>query len=414
VGEVNALRGLVPLLVGSGEEMERGLDVVISVGTDTGIARARDLFAQMDHVRIVRYPLDFSWSVRRFLDAVRPDAVALVELEVWPNFIRACEQRGVPVGVINGRLSARSFRGYRMARAALGRTFGRLAFAAVQDEAYAERFLRMGARAAGPVGDGEVGGVRVTGSMKWDAARIEDEVEGAAELAEALGIDRSRPLVVAGSTGPLPTNAPKDARSAGTPYVRSGPAFVAGGARNDKPMPELAAAAEEALLDAACPADVQLLCAPRKPERFDEAFAALGGAERCVRRSSGDRAEAGRTRFLLDTIGELRAAYALADVVIIGRSFGALYGSDPIEPVALGRPVVCGPRMADFDSSMGPLLDADAVVQVGAAGLAEAIEWLLGDDGERRAMGQRGRRVIREQQGATGRHAEMIRAMVGA
>src|SRR5262249_32932799 len=139
-------RGLVPELVG------RGAEVVVSVGTDTGIARARALFAGPGQggkpaaplARVVRYPLDFSRSVRRVLDAVRRDVVGLVELEVWPNFVAECSRRGIPVAVINGRLSERSFKGYRRIRPFIGRTFRRLAAAGVQDEAYRERFVAMG------------------------------------------------------------------------------------------------------------------------------------------------------------------------------------------------------------------------------------------------------------------------------
>jgi 3-deoxy-D-manno-octulosonic-acid transferase len=112
VGEVSALRGVVPLLVPHA-------DVVISVTTDTGIARARELFGAT--CAIVRYPLDFSWAVRRFLDRVKPDAVALVELEVWPNFVDACASRGISVCIINGRLSERSFKGYRRIRGFLAK-----------------------------------------------------------------------------------------------------------------------------------------------------------------------------------------------------------------------------------------------------------------------------------------------------
>jgi 3-deoxy-D-manno-octulosonic-acid transferase len=173
----------------------------------------------------------------------------------------------------------------------------------------------------------------------------------------------------------------------------------------------LGTAAEEALLAAVCPEGVQLLCAPRKPERFEEAFAALGGPQRCGRRSTGQPAEKGTTRFLLDTIGELRAAYALADVVVIGRSFGAQYGSDPIEPVALGKAVVCGPRMSDFDSSMGPLLEGRGIVQVGAGALAETLARLVASDHERCGLTERGRGVILAQRGATARHAGLIREM---
>ncbi len=229
VGEVAALRTMVPIL------LERGAEVVVSATTDTGIKRARELFGST--CTVVRYPIDFSRSVNRFLEAIRPDAVGLMELEVWPNFVKACARLGIPVGVLSGRLSERSFKGYRKLRWALGRTFARLSFVAAQEQEYADRFVRMGVAADR---------VSVTGSVKWDNAKVEDDVPGAAQLAAELGIDRARPLIVAGSTGPTPD----------------------GG--------------EEAMLHAACPPGVQLLCAPRKPERFDEAAAALPG---CVRRS---------------------------------------------------------------------------------------------------------------------------------
>lgn len=222
VGEVNALRHLVPLVA-------REARVIVSASTDTGLARAKALYSETCDV--VRYPLDASFAVRRFLDAVKPDVVGLVELELWPNFLGACGRRSIPVCVINGRLSARSFKGYRRIGRWVRPMFRQLAFAAVQDEEYAARFEAMGVEAC-----------LLTGSMKWDSAEIVDKVAGADALAREMGIDRSSPLIVAGSTGP----------------------------------------GEEALLDAACPEGVQLLCAPRKPERFDEAAAAMPG---CVRRS---------------------------------------------------------------------------------------------------------------------------------
>ena len=107
VGEVNAIRHLVPMLA-------REARVVVSASTDTGLARAKGLYESTCDV--VRYPLDASFAVRRFLDAVKPDAVALVELELWPNFMRECSRRGIPVCVINGRLSERSFKGYQRLR----------------------------------------------------------------------------------------------------------------------------------------------------------------------------------------------------------------------------------------------------------------------------------------------------------
>lgn len=361
VGEVNALRELVPML-------RPYVQVVVSTTTDTGLARAKALYEADGPV--VRYPLDFSSSVRRFLDAVNPDLVGLVELEVWPNFVAQCAARAIPVGVINGRLSERSIKGYRRIKRIVGPSFESLAFAAVQDDAYAERFISLGARADR---------VRVTGSMKWDTASTADDAPGTAGLAAALGLDRARPLVVAGSTAP----------------------------------------GEETLLHTACPPGVQLLCAPRKPERFDEAAAALPG---CVRRSHRPNSDATGTpsatdRYLLDTLGELRAAYALADVCVIGRSFGprggkAGGGSDPIEAVGLGKATLMGPSFRNFESIVRTLAAAGGVRVVAPGELASALATLLAEPARRADMAARGRACINDHRGATRRHADILLAHV--
>ncbi|MEM8756557.1 MAG: glycosyltransferase N-terminal domain-containing protein [Planctomycetota bacterium] len=345
VGEVNALRTLVPLLAPRAR-------VIVTSTTDTGLARARSLFEAT--AEVVRFPFDFSWGVDGLLDRVRPDVVGLVELEVWPNFLAACRRRGVPVVVVNGRLSERSFAGYRRGRAAIEGAFRSLTVAAVQDEGYARRFRAMGTRL-----------VRVTGSMKWDAADLEPVGDAAEALASAMGIDRSRPLIVAGSTGP----------------------------------------GEEALLRAACPTGVQLLCAPRKPERFDGAALDL---EPCIRRSRPGTSATGGTRFLLDTIGELRAAYALADLVVMGRSFFDLYGSDPIEPVALGRPTLIGPRIGDFEGIVAAFESAGGIARSTRQTLADDLDRLLRDDTARSDLGRRGRACVEANRGASQRHAELL------
>jgi 3-deoxy-D-manno-octulosonic-acid transferase len=358
VGEVNSLRQLAPLLA-------REARVVVSVGTDTGIKRARELFAATCDV--VRYPLDASWAVRRFLDATRPDVVALVELEVWPNFVRECRRRGIPVCVINGRLSARSYKGYRRLRWFFRPLFSSLEFAAVQDADYAARFEAMG-----------VGPERclLTGSMKWDSAKIGDGAAGAEALAREMGIGRgpgAPPLIVAGSTGP----------------------------GEEGLLCRIAAGLEREL------GPVQLLCAPRKPERFDEAAAAMGD---CVRRSGGSAGARPMPvrRFLLDTIGELRKAYALADVVVVGRSFGALYGSDPIEPIALGKPTVIGPAVSDFAQVVAAFERGGGIARATRESLGSVLRTLLTDVEGRRELAERGRAVIRREQGASARHAELL------
>ena len=359
VGEVNAMRSLVGRLAAPGT----GVEVVVAATTDTGIGRAREAYGAAHAV--VRYPFDASWMVRRFLDRVRPDAVVLAELEVWPNFVQECSARGIPVAVVNGRLSARSFGRYLRVRPILASTFRRLAAVFAQNDEYSARFIALGVPA---------GRVFVTGNMKWDTANVAGEVPGAAELAAELGIDRSRPLVVAGSTAPE----------------------------------------EHALLRDAVPAGAQLLCAPRKPEWFDAAAGDLPG---CVRRSAGAAAGRGGSpsgRFLLDTIGELRKAYALADVVVVGRSFGALHGSDPMEPAALGKALVCGPRMGDFRDSLEALRVAGAIEQVDVAGLPAALKSLLGDAARRSEAGRRAQQAVRANQGATERTAEALLGLLSA
>ncbi len=355
VGEVNAIRKLVDRLAAAPISAE----VVVAATTDTGLARAKSLFGERHHV--VRYPLDFSFAVRRFLDAVRPDVAGLVELEIWPNFIRAAGRRGIPVFVINGRLTARSARGYRLLRPYLRSIFRRLVFAAVQNRAYADRFVAMGVPAER---------TSITGTMKWDGADIADSVDGAEALAESMGIDRNRPLVVAGSTAP----------------------------------------GEHELLVQAVGDGVQLLCAPRRPEWFDRAAEALPG---CARRTLRQRGSS-TGRFLLDTIGELRSAYALADVVVVGRSFGTLHGSDMMEPAALGKATVVGPAVADFRDTVEALLAGDGIIQTDRPGLAAVLRDLLASRERRRRLGENARRVIRANQGATERNADLIAWLLAA
>lgn len=355
VGEVSALRVLVP-------ELAKHCDVVVSATTDTGLARARALYT--GQARVVRYPLDLSWSVKRFLDAVRPDAVGLVELEVWPNFVRFCTRRGVPVAIINGRLSERSFKGYRRLGWFFRRLLGQITLVACQDEAYAERFRALGALR-----------VEITGSMKWDVTQVgEAEVAGADALARELGIDRGRPLIVAGSTGP----------------------------------------GEEALLQAACPEGVLLACAPRKPQRFEEAAMAMPGCVRLSQVRAGAPAPAGATRFLIDTIGDLRKAYSLANVVVVGRSFmGDLYGSDPIEPIALGKPTVIGPHVDDFARVVRIFAEAGGIVQCSRDELAGVLARLVRGEEECKCLVERGIASIEQNRGASGRHAEIVRGLAG-
>ena len=369
MGEVNAARLLV-------ERLCQHCEVVLSATTDTGFARA--LSVAPAGVSVVRYPLDMNMAVERFLNRVQPDLVALVELEAWPNFIRACSSRGIPIAVVNGRISDRGFQRYKLARWFLKPLFKRFRFVSAQTQIYADRFVHMGVPAER---------VHVGGTMKWDAAHVapiaanhaaqlralEDAQQLANDLARELGIDRSRPIVVAGST----------------------------------------AEGEEKLLHSCVPEGVQLLCAPRKPARFDAAALDLPG---CVRRTqrpigSGD-GQRGSDRFLLDTMGELKKAYALATVVVVGRSFGDLHGSDMMEPVALGKATIIGPRYGDFADTAQKLLDAGGMLCVTREALPRVLQELIVDASARQRLVDAALGVIRREQGATMRNEMLLRELL--
>jgi 3-deoxy-D-manno-octulosonic-acid transferase len=358
VGEVNAARELVRLL-----ELERPpLGLAISSTTNTGVARARRLFG--DAHPVVRFPFDFSWMVRRFLDSLRPNVVVLMELELWPNFLLECERRGIPTVVVNGRLSDGSFRSYQRMRRLVRPMFRRLTMVGAQTEEYARRFEELGVLEER---------IRVTDTMKWDNVELKPSVAGARELATTLGIDDDRPLVVAGSTGP----------------------------------------GEEEMLIGSRPPGVQLLLVPRKPERFEEVARLVPGIVRRSRRPDGTPgAPADGDVFLLDTMGELEKAYALADVVVIGRSFTPLGGSDPIPSVALGRPTIVGPHHQNFHHVVAALARAGAVL-VTTDPMASA-RALLEGPGRGKAMVEQGRAVISSRQGASMESARIVLDLLGS
>jgi len=344
VGEVGSIRGLV-------NELERvpNLDVVIASTTDTGVARAEALFGE--RYTVVRWPLDFSAAVRRFLAAVQPTVLGLVELEVWPNMTAECKRRGVATVVVSGRLSARSHRRYRWIRPLVRGMFKRLAAVGAQHQDAADRFVDLGVPRDR---------VEVTGSMKWDS--VSEACDGAS-LAEAMGIDPDRLLIVGGSTAP----------------------------------------GEPALLRSACPDTAQLLVAPRRPEWWDQAAEDLSP---CSRRTSGE-AQAS-DRFLLDTIGDLSEAYGQADIVVVGRSFGTLHGSDPIEPVARGAATIIGPAVSDFEDVVQALVEGGGLIQCEAGELPDVITRLAADADARAAQVAAGREVINSQRGATKRAADTL------
>ena len=352
VGETSALEPFVDALA----ESPLRPDVVVSVTTAAGAEAARRAYAGRHEV--VRYPLDFTWMVDRFLDALRPRLVVLGELELWPSFLAACSRRGVPVAVVNGRLSERSWRGYRRWRGSQS-MMRSLSQVQTQSELYRDRFVELGVPAERTL---------VVPSLKWDAAASSGDPEVARGLAAALGIDRSRPLVVAGSTGP----------------------------------------GEEEALVAALPEGCQLLLAPRRPKRWDEVARMVEGMPRRsagqARRGAGAHGSA--RVFLLDTIGELAAAYRLADAAFVGRSLAPMGGSNPIEPIAAGAPAVVGPHYENFAQIVDELVAAGGMVVSGEP--AKVIARWIEDPNAATGVARRARRVLDRRRGASRRAAARV------
>jgi 3-deoxy-D-manno-octulosonic-acid transferase len=368
LGEINATRSLIDQL----RKLKPGLDFIVSVTTDTGFARGKELYGSVPDVTLVRYPLDFSSAIDRLLNALRPSVVVLLELEVWPNFIQRCARRGVPVLLINGRITPGSYSKYKLARPVVGGMFRQLSHVAVQDENYAQKFAEVGVRPDR---------LSVTGTMKFDTAEVTDHVDGQQALAAAVGLGKSHEQVwVCGSTGP-------GEEEIILPIYR--------------------------ILLERFPA-LRLVIVPRKPERFDEVAALIASSGFGVLRRSGKETMPGEPTVILgDTIGELRKFYALADVVFVGRSLVDLghrqHGSDMIEPAALAKPFVVGPYTANFADAMNHFKTASATAVVNtAAELSAKIAELLADKQKATEMGQKAQQVVRQQQGATARHAKLI------
>ncbi len=364
VGEVMAAAPLARLI----RMRHPDVPLVVSTTTETGRGVAEQ---RIPADRFLFFPLDFGWAVRPALTRVRPRLVLLTETELWPNFLAACSARGIPVVLINGRISPRSFPRYRLVRAWFGRVLGQVRLFCMQSAEDAERMRALGARADR---------VRVTGNLKYDLPAVEGASEPPAMRA-ALGLLPSTRLVVAGS-------------------IHRGE--------------------DEAVLEAfrsvsASRPNLCLLVAPRHPERLDEVERVVRGAGvPCVRRSRlpAEAPSAGGV-VLLDTMGELSRLYAAASVVFVGGSLIPHGGQNILEPAAHGRPVIHGPHMANFAEMRDLFRAATAAVEVvDGAGLAVALASLLDDPAYADRMGQAGRAIVEAQRGATERTADLVQAFL--
>lgn len=330
------------------------LPVTITCMTPTGSEQIRKLFG--DQVGHAYLPYDLPWLQRRFIKRLRPHIGIIMETELWPNMVHEAKAQGIPLVLANARLSERSARGYRRIRWLVEPMFAALDWVAVQTQAEALRFERLGVNKESML---------ITGSIKFDLQPDPQVQEQAAQLRASWG---RRPVWIAAST-----HAGED---------------------------EQVLAAHQQVL--AAQPEALLILVPRHPERFQTAADLVVSAGMPMVRRSTD-AVPGHTDqvFLGDSMGELMMLYGCADVAFVGGTLVASGGHNYLEPAALGLPIISGPHRYNFAEISELLEGAGALRQVrDAKTLAAAVvTWLQRPDEARRA-GAAGKRVVQDNQGA--------------
>ncbi|HIG12080.1 MAG: glycosyltransferase N-terminal domain-containing protein [bacterium] len=352
VGEVKAAAALVALF----EREHPELEIVLSTTTDTGVTIAEKVYPKH---RVVRFPVDPTWLVRRFLRRVAPVCVVLVELEIWPNFLRSANRMGIPVAVVNGRITASSFKRYRSFRHLLPQ-FNRISLFCVQNEEYAARFADLAE------GDERI---LITGNIKADGLGT-GPLEVPAELRRLTGPAEGQLVLCAGST-----HEPEER------YLVEAWRRVAPG--------------------------VRLVLVPRHPGRAESVLASLAdlgvSAQLLSSLRAGARPDPSQP-LVVDSIGELEGLLGLADLVFIGGSLVPHGGQNMLEPAAAGRAVIYGPHVENFEFEASLLESRGAARRLaGLEALAPALAELLEDPHLRAEMGTRGQAAVADQRGATSR-----------
>ncbi|MCP5149561.1 MAG: lipid IV(A) 3-deoxy-D-manno-octulosonic acid transferase [Ectothiorhodospiraceae bacterium] len=359
VGEVQAA---VPLVRALRERHPRE-PLVVTTMTPTGRERALGAFG--DDVVVAFLPYDLPRWQARFLRRVRPRVAVVMETELWPNLAHACERLGVPMVLVNQRMSERSARGYRLI-APLARAVLRRAHAvAAQASADAERLVALGAPAARTL---------VTGSLKFEARPSASVGEAAQALRRVLGVDRS--------------------------------VWIAASTHDGEESQVLEA---HRLLRAERP-DALLVLVPRHPERFD-AVATLARQRgfRVARRTESPTSCEGVDVFVGDTMGELPVLYRASDVAFVGGSLVGVGGHNPLEPAALGLPILSGPVVFNF-AEIFDRLRAEELVHIvdDAPALGREVGRLLGDANLRHGLGEGARRFVEANRGALDRVLALV------
>lgn len=366
VGEVNLCTQLIRAL----EPRLPNLKIVVSTTTTTGMAELQRRLPA--HISKIYYPVDSRKSVARALAVIHPKAIVLVEAEIWPNFIWRANQLGIPLFLVNARMSERSFPRYKKFGFLFRPLFASFTGVGAQNETDAARLREIGCRPEA---------IRVVGNLKFDAAKLDERrpLDVAAMLRQ-LGVPEDAQILVAGSTHDGEEKILAD---------------VAGQLRVKFPK-------------------LFLVLVPRHFERCREVGRQLreSGVKFFYRNeiSTGTQLRAGEVECLLvNTTGELKFFYECATLVFVGKSLAAIGGQNPIEPGALGKPMVFGPNMQNFGDVTRNFLGQGGALQVrDPEELEKELGELLADEKKRSELGRNALKVVRENLGAVECTVEMI------
>lgn len=371
VGETNAARPLVEQLLAAFPDHR----LVFSTTTRTGQELARSIFKDKADA-VFYFPFDWKFTVRRALRHFGPSVILMMETEIWPRFFLESHVSGAKIAIVNGRLSGKSFRRYSHVRSFVRRVLSFIDLALMQDEKDAERMGSLGV---------DANKITVSGNLKFDLSMDEKESALTEMFRTRFGIDGTRPLIVAASTH----------------------------------EPE-----EEWVLNALDLSGYpfRLLFAPRHPERFDAVAKTLSETQYSLIRRSNYPTEADKNAdvILLDSIGELRAVYPLADIVFVGGSLIPHGGQSVLEPASAGKPVVIGPFTHNFEAVVDGFLEKRAIVQAKSATsgndepfeLYSALRVFFDEPDKRVEYGKRALEVMESNRGATEKTIESLRPLI--
>lgn len=374
VGESQAAR---PLVRGLRQRFPEHV-LVVSTTTLTGQNLAAELF-KGEAAKVFYFPFDWRWTVRRALKAIKPFAVLIMETELWPGFLRECHSQEIPVAIVNGRISHKSFRRYKWISGFVSRVLECLSAGIMQTAADAERIRGLGLAP---------NKVFVSGNLKFDARTVSSSNSLAGELQQRFNITDEAPLIMAAST-----HAPEERVTL------------------------------EALqrLRTGSSQKVRLLLAPRHPERFAEVASLLDSSGLTWTRRSNPASLIDQTcdAILLDTIGELPVIYSLAAVVFVGGSIANNGGHNILEPAAVGAAIVTGAHTHNFDEIVTVFAKNEAIIQLpvlsdgqAEGALGNVFGELLTDKQRRRELGQRAKHLVQQNEGATQRTLDLLDSLL--